>query len=130
MKQYGENWIVALKPDDIQRSGKRIIKEMIKGYFNYEEVGFYFLDAKFLDNLIIACSNELEVNTLYFNAVSLYMQTYPAIPLASVQYKHLQILTYVYNVILQKLQLLKQTGNIGCLYDISGLLGSYKNHLI
>ena len=24
MKQYGENWIVALKPDDIQRFGKRI----------------------------------------------------------------------------------------------------------
>ena len=25
--QYGENWIVALKPDDIQRNAKRIFKK-------------------------------------------------------------------------------------------------------
>ena len=39
MKSYGENWIVALRPEDIQRSGKRIVKEMVRGQFNYEDVG-------------------------------------------------------------------------------------------
>lgn len=129
MKSYGENWIVALRPEDIQRSGKRIVKEMVRGQFNYEEVGKYFLDGKFLDNLINAVDYELQVNSLYFNAVSFYAQYYPQIPNISVQINHLNALCYIYNVVLSRLQAVKSTGNIGYLSDISALLNSYKNHL-
>lgn len=129
VKQYGENWIVALKPEDIQKSGKRIFKEMVKGNFNYEEVGNYFLDAKFLDNLIIACSNELQVNTLYFTALQFYMQYYPNIQDGQAELSHLQSLCYIYSVILNKLNSVKQTHNIGWLADTSAILFSYRNHL-
>ena len=90
MKQFGENWIVALKPEDIQRSGKRIFKEMVRGNYDYQKIGNYFLDGKFLDNLIIAASNELEINTLYLNAVSFYRDSFPQIPNIGVHVNHLQ----------------------------------------
>ena len=129
IKTFGENWIVALKPEDIQRAGKRIFKEMVKNQINYEEVGTYFLDAKFLDNLIIAASNELESNTLYYNAVTFYARYVPATPNINVAVNHLQALCYIYNIILTKLQTVKYTSNIGCLADTSALLYSYRNHL-
>lgn len=129
MRQFGDNWIVALKPEDIQRSGKRIFKEMVRGIIDYEQVGQYFLDAKFLDNLIISANNELEVNTLYYRAVSFYQQYYPAEPNIAVQLNHLQVMCYVYSTILSKLQSVKGTLNIGYLADTSALLYSYRNHL-
>lgn len=129
IRQFGENWIVALKPEDIQRSGKRIFKEIVKGQYDYEQTGKYFLDGKFLDNLIIAASNELEINTLYYNAITFYMQYNPQIPNISVQQTHLQILCYIYNMIYTRLCTVKETGNIGCMHDISAFLYSYRNHL-
>lgn len=128
-KKFGENWIVALKPEDIQRSGKRICREMVKGQIDYEKFGKYFLDSKFSENLIISCQNEMEINTLYFNAVQVYMQMYPNTPNIAVHLHHLQCLCYVYNTILIKLNLLKQTGNIGCLADTAAMLYSYRSHL-
>ena len=130
INQYGENWIVALRPDDIQRAGKRIVREMVRGNIDYEKFGKYYLDTKFLDNLIISCQNELEVNTLYYNALAFYRQYYPNTPNIVVQLNHLQSLGYIYNVIYNKLTNLKQTGNIGILADTSALLYNYRNHLI
>lgn len=129
IRQYGENWIVALKPDDIQRQAKRIFKEMIKGMIDYEKFGNYFLDAKFLDNLIIAASNELEINMLYLKAVAFYQQYYPMEPNITVHLTHLDSLCRIYNTIIGKLNAVKQTGNIGYLADMPALLYSYRNHL-
>lgn len=129
IRQYGENWIVALRPEDIQRSGKRIFKEMVKNQIDYQSEGNYFLDGKFLDNLIISATNELEINTLYFNAVSFYQQYNPNVPNISVQVTHLQVLCYIYSVIYNKLSTVKSTGNIGYLADTSALLYNYRNHL-
>ena len=129
MKQYGENWIVALKPDDIQRFGKRIFKEMVKNQIDYQKEGNYFLDGKFLDNLIISARNELEVNTLYCNALTFYMQYNTIEPMVSVKLTHLQSLCYIYKVILDKLNMVKNTSNIGWLADTSALLYNYRNHL-
>lgn len=129
IKQYGENWIVALKPEDIQRNAKRIFKEMIKNQIDYQKEGNYFLDAKLIDNLIIAARNELEVNTLYYNAVCLYFQYYPSEPNISAQITHLQSLCYIYRIIHDKLVTVKNSSNIGWLADTSGLLYNFRNHL-
>lgn len=127
--QYGENWIVALKPEDIQRSAKRIFREMIRGQIDYQKEGKYFLDLKFTDNLIIAADNELEINTLYYNSVFIYRQYYPNDPLAGIQLTHLQALCYIYKIIHDKLSCVKQTANIGWLSDVSSVLFNYRNHL-
>lgn len=127
--QYGENWVGAMRPEDIQRSSKRLIKEIARGQINYEKFGNYFLDAKFLDNVIIALKNELEVNTLYYNAVYYYRSAFPNVPNITTHENHLACLCYIYITILQRLQCVKETGNIGVMSDISALLFSYKNHL-
>lgn len=126
---YGENWIVALKPEDIQRAGRRIVKEIVKGDYDYQESGNYFLDLKFLDNIIISVQNDLDMYTLYYNAVSFYKQYYPTIPNIGIQQNHLGTLCYIYSTILNRLQMVKNSENIGWMADVSGLLYSYRNHL-
>lgn len=129
VNQYGETWIVTVRPEDIQRSSKRIFKDMVYGNIDYEKYGKYFLDSKFLDNLIIACKNELETNTIYFNAVSFYKGYYPNIPNIGVHLTHLNTLCFIYSNILSKLNTVKQTNNIGYLADTSAILYSHRNHL-
>ena len=128
VSQYGDDWIVALSPDNIQRSTKRIVKDMIRG-INYELYGKYFLDSKFLENLIIGVSNELETNTLNYNACKFYFQCYPMIPNIQPHIYHLERVCFIYNTILARLQQVKMTGNVGYLTDISALLYNDRNNL-
>ena len=44
INQHGEDWINCIKPEDIQRSYKKIVKDMVKGIIDYEKHGKYFLD--------------------------------------------------------------------------------------
>jgi hypothetical protein len=127
--QYGENWTMAVKPEDIQRSSRRIFKEMIRAQVDYERVGQYFLDAKIMDNLIIAASNELEINTMLFNATTFFQLYNPNYPNLGSEISHLQALCYIYNVILEKLKGVKYYNNIGILADVAALLSTVRNHL-
>lgn len=129
VNQNGDQWILALRPEDIQHSTKRIVKDMVKGTINYEQYGKYFLDLKFLENLIIGVSNELEINTLNYNSCIFYYQAFPNTPNLGVHISHLEAVGYVYSIILEKLNAVKTTGNVGYLTDISGLLFNYRNHL-
>lgn len=129
IKRFGDNWIIAMTPETIQRSGKRIFKEMVRGSIDYQTCGKYFLDPKFLDNLTIAAYNELEVNTLLLNAVVYYQKAFPYVPNISVQINHFQCLYKIYKTIYDKLNAVKQSGNIGWLADTSAMLYTYRNHL-
>jgi hypothetical protein len=129
-ERFGDDWIVAVKPEDIQRSGKRIVKDMVRGVIDYETYGRYFLDPKFLENLIIAVSNELDINTLYLNAVTFYINNSGVmVPNSGIYITHLQSIYYVYNTILNKLLQVRMEQNIGCLADTTVLLYEYRNHL-
>ena len=127
---YGENWIVCLRPEDIQRSAKRVAKELVKGDFDLQEEGNYFLNPKFLDNLMIAFKNELETQSLYYSALTFFRQYYPATPNIAGSISHVEILCRIYNTLLQKLNSIKFNGNIGSLVDVSALLYQYRNHLV
>ena len=139
---YGDNWITGVNPEGIQKMAKRVFKEMIKGQIDYEKHGQYFLDPKFLDNLIIAASNELEINNLLMNALSYYrdgLSSNPDMkaiaylaangPIINSELLHLQALGYIYSTILDRLNWVKVEQNIGYFSDVSGLLFSVKNHL-
>lgn len=130
IKQYGENWIVALSPEDIQRSAKRLVKEMVRGFIDYEKYGHYFLDGKFIDNLIVAVNNEYEINSLHYNALCVYRNLYPMVPNLSIHINHDYVLCNIYGTIYQKLQMVKNTQNVGWLMDTSALLNQYKAHLV
>jgi hypothetical protein len=120
IQQYGNDWVNAMTPDNIQRNAKRIVKDMSKGAINYETQGACFLDPKFMDNLIIAINNELEINTLNYNACSFYMQYFPNTPNIGSHIYHTERLIHIYTTVLNKLNMVKSTGNIGFLADVAG----------
>ena len=130
VNQQGEDWIINVRPEDIQRSTKRIVKDMVKGSMDYEKFGKYFLDLKFMENLIIGVSNELAINTLNYNSCKFYYMYFPQTPNLGPHVYHLERLVFVYSTILEKLNYTKTTGNIGYLTDISGMLFNDRNHLI
>lgn len=127
--QRGEAWIVSLKPEEIQQNAKRITKDMVKGAIDYNRYGYAFLDSKFLENLFIGVSNELEINTLYYNASVYYQQAFPTYPNISAAIAHLEKILYIYNTIYERLNCVRATGNIGYLADIAPLLYNERNHL-
>ena len=127
--QRGENWILTVRPEDIQNSTKRIVKDMVKGNINYEKEGYAFIDSKFLENLFIGCSNELEINTLNYNACIYYQQAFPATPNINAHIAHLSKVINIYNIILPRLDAVRATNNIGYLIDIEALLYNDRNHL-
>ena len=129
IEKMGDEFISLITPDQIQNQSKRIVKELVKGDIELEAYGQYFLDLKFLDNLIIGISNELDDYSLYSTAVSFYKMYYPMTPNITIRENHLQSLCYIYGVILSRLQVVRNTQNIGCLSDISSLLYNYRNHL-
>ena len=127
-QQNGEYWVAHINPDIIQRNAKRIVKEMISNKFNYEQVGNYFLEPKFLDNLIEGIKSELEINTLYFYAVMNYKNICPQYPHISIHINHLDAICKVYKIILDKLYMVQRYQNIGYLSDVSAYLQQYKNY--
>lgn len=129
INQRGEDWILTLKPEEIQYSAKRIVRDMVKGTINYQELGNYFLDLKFLENLIIGIQNELQNNTLHLDACNFFYMYQPNYPNLGTEIIHLQVLNRIYSVVLDKLNSIKFNRNIGVLADISGMLFSERNHL-
>ena len=131
VKQWGPDWIVAVKPENIQRSCKRIVRDMIQNNVDYEKYGQYYLDSKFIENLIIACNNEYEEAVLHYNALTFYWQynMNAQIPNIGSLVEHDRCLTFIYATVITKLNNVKLTGNIGELYDIGATLFQYRNHL-
>lgn len=125
----GEDWVSLATPEQIQNQFKRIVKDMVMGNIDYSVYGKYFYDLKFMENLIIGITNELEINTLDYTTGSFYLQYFPETPNLGVHISHLGTLIYIYNTILEKLNFVKTTGDIGYLADISGLLFNYRIHL-
>ena len=127
--KLGENWVNIVQPDNIQRSTKRIVKEIAKGQIDYEKQGKYFQEMKFIENLIIGIYNELEINTLNYNACSFYFYYYPQTPNLAAHINHLERCIYIYNVILERLQYVKSTNNVGYMVDVQALLLNEKKHI-
>ena len=129
IEKYGPEFVSIVTPDQIQGQSKRIVKELVKGDIELEKYGAYFLDLKLLDNLIIGIKNELDDCSLYYVAVNFYKSYYPSTPNITVRENHLQCLCYIYQTIVNKLEIVKVTQNIGVMSDISALLYNYRNHL-
>ena len=129
ISKYGETFISLVTPDQIQGQAKRIVKELVRGEIEFEKYGQYFLDMKFLDNLIIGIKNELDDYSLYYTAVNFYRSYFPNTPNITVRENHLYALIYIYNVVLSRLEAVKVQQNIGYLTDISALLYNYRMHI-
>lgn len=129
ISKYGDQFISLVTPDQIQGQAKRIVKELVRGQIEFEKYGMYFLDLKFLDNLIIGITNELDDVSLYYQAVNFYRMYFPATPNITIRENHLYALCYIYNTVLSRLQAVRSNQNVGYLADISALLYNYRNQI-
>ena len=129
IQRFGDNLTALITPDSIQKSTKRIVKEIAKGNVPYGEVGNYFLDNKFLENLIIGINNELEINTLNYQACCYYYQVFPQTPNMGTHILHLERVLFIYGLIAERLQWIKQTGNIGYMVDVNAMLFNDRKHV-
>lgn len=125
----GKDWITTVTPEDIQRAGKRIVRDMVKGFIDYEKQGYVFLDSKFLDNLIIVCENEFETNSLYYKALDYYNHACGMQQSIGLHVNHFYSLVYIYSTVVNRLYQVKLNNNIAFLSDLSAILYSYRNHL-
>lgn len=127
--KFGDEFVSQIPPDQIQGQAKRIVKELIKGEIEFEKYGKYFLDLKFLENLILGITNELNENSVCYSAIVFYRTYCPNTPNITIIENKLYGLCTIYQTILSRLQAIKSTQNIGCLSDISALLYNYRNCL-
>lgn len=131
IKHYGrEDFVVLLKPEEIQRSAKdRIFREMVRGRIDYVQFGQYFLDSKFLSNLIVAADNELTNNVVISQALEFYDLNFPGhLEVIHNKTRH-ENLVVIYRVILERLRQLEVSGNVGVLTDIQYVLNGIKQYI-
>ena len=118
-----EDFIPFLKPEQIQRSAKeRIFREMARGQIDYSQFGKYYLDNKFLENMIVAANDEL-INTEIICRSLLLMDTmYPGdLNVTRVRTRQ-EVLRFIFNIIYTRLYNVKMTNDIGYLTDIQYVL--------
>lgn len=122
------NIVAHLKPEQIQKGAKeRIFREMVKGQIDYSIYGRYFLDPKFIGNLLIAANDELNNNSTLREALSFYDRYNPNNPkMITLLNKH-TCLEQIYGVLVDKLNMVSMYENIGYLTDISYILANYRN---
>ena len=129
-KYNDENFIIYLKPEQIQKSAKdRIFREMVKGQIDYSIYGKYFQDPKFLENVLIAAQDELNNNTVILNALTFQDLYMPGMAEVINMKSRYQIYEFIYQHLVTRLMNVKQTGDVGFLVDIQYVLGSYKNYI-
>lgn len=125
-----QDFIVKITPEQIQRYAKqRIFREMIRGEIDYTVYGKYFLNPKFLENLIIAAQDELRNKSTIANALRFYDLYFPgSIDVVHNSNLH-QNLVVIYDHLYQKLMTLKFCGDIGVLIDIQYVMKDYQKYM-
>ena len=118
-----EDFVCMMKPEQIQRDAKnRIFRELVQGKIDYSIYGKYFLEPKFIDNLIISADNELRNNTTVLNALEMYDMYGPEDPNTGMNRIRYSTLVYIYQTILNRLNLVRMYSNVGYLTDLSVVL--------
>ncbi len=117
------DFVRMLKPEQIQRSAiERIFREMVRGQIDFSQYGNYFLDSKFLDNIIIAAADELDNNSAINKALAFYDINYPGdATIIRNRYK-ISARVIIYNALYQRLSNAKMSGDIGYLTDLPYVL--------
>lgn len=128
--QKGSEWLTRINPESIQTMAKRrIFREMVMGFIDYEKYGIYFQDPKFLENVILAAREELQSNTVVMNALTLMDNTYPGQPEVIKNRTRYERRVYVFEVLYKYLQMVRTNYyNIGYLNDIASILRAFNNY--
>lgn len=128
--QRGEDWLITISNENILSATKRIVRDMIRGSIQYEKDGAVFLDTRFMENFLIGIREQLKINMMNYTGCAYYYQYYPNTPDMGGHIFTLQCNIKIYQVILNKLEAVKMTRDIGYLIDIAGILCQEKNYFI
>ena len=125
-----QDFITYQKPEQIQMSAKtRIFREIVKGQIDFAQYGQYFLDPKFMENLIIAANDQLVEYSTIYSALDFYDYNVPgSYDVLRIKTKY-GFLVQIYNVLLNKFGEVKMSGNIGLLTDIKYILKDHAKYI-
>lgn len=69
IQRFGEDFLDFKKAEEIQRDCKFIFKDMVFGNIDYEKYGMYFMEPRFLEQLIIKSDIDMRKHNLKYRAL-------------------------------------------------------------
>jgi len=125
-----QDFITYQKPEQIQQSAKtRIFREIVKGQIDFAQYGQYFLNPKFMENVIIAANDCLVEYSTIYQALEFYDYNMPgSMDVLRLKTKY-GFLIQIFQVLLNKFGEVKITSNIGILTDIKYILKDHAKYI-
>lgn len=130
IQQKGAGFIECKNALEIQRDAIKVFRDIARGNINFEKYGEYFLQDVFLSNLIIAANSKLISESIKRDGVNLLIsqmsQTGANCDMQLIVLQDLINKTQAYQIILNNLTALQQSGDVNWLYTLSAQISSYK----
>ena len=130
IQRFGVDFLDYKKVEEIQRDSKFIFRDIVFGNINYEKYGIYFMDPRFLEQLIIVSSIESKKHDIKFRALAEFDNKYPGDQITSqlvcIENGMKVIMETLYNYLSM---VKKDNYNIAYLTNIPAILISYKKIL-
>lgn len=127
IQKFGEDFLDFKKAEEIQRDCKIIFKDMVFGNIDYEKHGMYFMEPRFLEQLIIQSEIEAKNHDLKYRALhefSLNHDDVYATQLSSIESN----MAWIMGTIYKQLLLVKYNNyDISFLTYLPSLLRDYRN---
>ena len=127
IQRFGEDFLDFKKAEEIQRDCKFIFKDMVFGNIDYEKYGMYFMEPRFLEQLIIKSEIDSQKHNLKYMALyefSIKYNNMEASQLAAIEAN----MFYITNTIHEQLLLVKYNNyNISYLTYLPSKLRDYRN---
>ena len=130
IQRCGVDFLDFKKVEEIQRDSKFIFRDMVYGNINYEKHGIYFMDPRFLEQLIIVSEIEAKKHDVKFRALAEYDIKYPGDQTVSQLVYIENGLKIIMETLYNYLTMVKRDNyNIAYLTQIPAILLSYKKIL-
>ena len=127
IQRFGEDFLDFKKAEEIQRDCKFIFKDMVFGNIDYEKYGMYFMEPRFLEQLIIKSEIDSQKHNLKYMALyefSIKYNNMEASQLAAIEAN----MFYITNTIHEQLLLVKYNNyNISYLTYLPSKLRDFRN---
>ena len=129
IEKMGENFLAQKPTDMIRRDAKnRIFKDIVNGNIDYTKYGRYFMDSRFLNQLISTAEEELNIHRVQRMALEFYDFNFPGYPLVIELVKRERVIEYVLDMIYNYLKLVRDSNfDVGYLPQLTMKICKYKN---
>ena len=129
IEKMGENFLAQKTTDMIRRDAKnRIFKDIVNGSIDYTKYGRYFMDSRFLNQLISTAEEELNIHRVQRMALEFYDFSFPGYPLVIELVKRERVIEYVLDMIYNYLKLVRDSNfDVGYLPQLTMKICKYKN---